>query len=326
MNKLNFDEDWRLPEFRSYYDYLSTNEPTCYFDDNRIFHRITSTEHPNIKVNNKKIFCSHIVKNAIVRMEEGMHWNDLGPLVTEETKKWNKLCGHKFENKRLQIRALSIVPYCGLVELSKNRTGYFDKQGIYHICNISDENIPLINRHCREWAGRGSDNYYYISDIDFRWNISDMILFGKAVRQLKEGDTWETFLSIAKNIQYQKNPDRRSKTQKWLDEIGMGEVIAGIEGPLFKRDSENKKTNTFDYIEVILYFLHRPNIKETIKTNHKKFTQIAAKQVSESKQFQAKGVPVNFLQLSDVRFNRNSYSLRFIYELKKEVQEILKNE
>ena len=308
-NQKPWEDDWTfdMPEFRSFYNYGRKDAAIEYFDENRIFHRMTDTNAANIK--NEVPHCrlgihDLIFHRALNEMREGMTWCDLYELIRKIRKEDQKKRDQVWHNMRLNPDEFEFKPYYGLSKLSNNKTGYFDENGIYHIVKLNGLSIHLENTiSICENRNILYDRYstYYIGS-------NNAAMFRKVVRQLKEGDTWEIFCTMAREFRNQK-PDPKPK-----DEIA--ECIGKIGDVKIQRNPGNNNKKTFDFIQIVLYLVRKENMPEILKKYKHMFQQIATEKVTTSKIFQQYKVPENFLKCSSIRYNKQYNELRFTYELK----------
>lgn len=231
---------------------------------------------------------------------------------------------------RLPVEKLTFIPnhvlpiiHCRYIDGSGEfvKIRYFDQNGIFHIKTYEGKNIPPnihgITRHAITFSvgdelivpGTFYHVYFSYSTIQianqfFREESPNVYLFKSVVKKMKEGDTWEHFVSLCEEAQFNPKFER---------------LLSKIEPPVFERIPENKKKNTFDFIRIEVRI---NNIYEnrdlTMKAIRKYKPQIFDRVLSHlenNRSFQKYGVPINFLKLTNLMFTQQDI-LIFIFELK----------
>lgn len=86
-----------------------------------------------------------------------------------------------------------------------------------------------------------------------------------------------------------------------------------------ERATENKDTNTFDFIrlEYVLYTgVKKEDVLKDVREHTRKYVDCATEYIASQKKFQKFGVPVNVLRLAKATLTRDM-TLEFLFELKK---------
>lgn len=75
------------------------------------------------------------------------------------------------------------------------------------------------------------------------------------------------------------------------------DFVLSVYRPVFRREAGNKKTNTFDFIDIEMLVRSSDADKNKVKEHQQEIFDKAIHKIQESKQFQKYGVPVNILHM-----------------------------
>ena len=97
-------------------------------------------------------------------------------------------------------------------------------------------------------------------------------------------------------------------------------LVQSISAPVYERVPENTNEATFDYIRMTVglpryQFDSWETLQDEVKKYQPEIYQRVIQTLENDRQFKRYGVPINFLNLSDVIFLRD-FSMEFIFELK----------
>lgn len=203
-----------------------------------------------------------------------------------------------------------------------------------------------LNRNwdCRYYALRHRKEKIYFFDKDFIWRsipienaVSQKIkginyidgnvekLFGrdsnrnvtkKIMCRLKEGDHITRLLSLAETIVVcQRTHEECVAERKSQSEVD--QFVISIRKPEIYRAANNKRTATFDFVEIfVLVRSEFPDKISFIKNHQKELVQLVIQKIQEDKKFQKFGVPVSVLRLTDLRLLQGD-TIRYLFEIKK---------
>ena len=94
--------------------------------------------------------------------------------------------------------------------------------------------------------------------------------------------------------------------------------IYKIERPIFERETDNLKPNTFDFIRIRLSIASErkyPNRKQFVKDNLRDIAIIALTKIKDTKSYQKYGIPVNYLKLENAAITIDN-QLELVFGLK----------
>lgn len=94
--------------------------------------------------------------------------------------------------------------------------------------------------------------------------------------------------------------------------------IYKIERPIFERETDNLKPNTFDFIRIRLSIASErkyPNRKQFVKDNLRDIATIALTKIKDTKSYQKYGIPVNYLKLENASITIDN-QLELVFGLK----------
>ena len=94
---------------------------------------------------------------------------------------------------------------------------------------------------------------------------------------------------------------------------------AHIAPPIYERVPENTNEDTFDHIRMIVglpcYKFSWEALQAEVKKYHREIYELVIQKLEKDRKFKRYGVPINFLQLSDVTLLRD-WSMELIIELR----------
>lgn len=142
----------------------------------------------------------------------------------------------------------------------------------------------------------------------------NMNVWHKAVSQFEVGMTLKECISLflqtklAHNVPQELPPIER--------------LIQYIAPPIYERVSGNSNETTFDYIRMTVglpryQFNSWEALKNEVKRNQHEIYKRVVQKLENDRQFKKYGIPINFLQLSNVMLLRD-FSMEFIFELKEQ--------
>lgn len=128
------------------------------------------------------------------------------------------------------------------------------------------------------------------------------------ISTLSEGETIETFYKELEKVEEIKKPVRHKEIEKF---------ITRIEKPMFMRDPENGRKNSFDFIviEVNIATTFQNKI-QYIKDNKGEIINMVVSKLENDSSFKKYGVPINFLKLSSMKLRERYNYIQFVFELK----------
>lgn len=83
------------------------------------------------------------------------------------------------------------------------------------------------------------------------------------------------------------------------------DFVLSVDRPRFRRDVDNKKRNTFDFIDIDMVIRSTDASKEKVKANKEEIFKKALAKLETSKPFQKYGVPINFLKMYQFAVHRD---------------------
>ena len=106
----------------------------------------------------------------------------------------------------------------------------------------------------------------------------------------------------------------------------LDQLVQEISPPVFEREPGNNNMGTFDRIRVTVglpryQFPSWAALRGEVKKHQREIYQLVLAKIENDWRFKRYGVPVNFLNLSDVTLLRY-YSLEFIFELNEEMEPV----
>ncbi len=179
------------------------------------------------------------------------------------------------------------------------KTYYFNKDEVYSL----DKKSELFPNE-----GRPKFGIFRIYDE----TCFNMNVWSKAASQFEVGMTLKECIKIFLQTELVHNvPQEPSPIDR---------LVQYITPPIFERVPENSNKSTFDYIHITVGLpTYQYDSWETLRNEVKKYRKEIYKRVvqklAKNRQFKTYGVPINFLNLSDVMLLRD-FSIKFIFELK----------
>lgn len=140
------------------------------------------------------------------------------------------------------------------------------------------------------------------------------IRFASVASRIREGAALDDIVSLYVEIPAILG-EIKEKTVKKLP----APYVCHIRPIRIERATENKDTNTFDFIrlEYVLYTdVKKEDVLKDVREHTRKYVDCATECIASQKKFQKFGVPVNVLRLTKVTLTRDM-TLEFLFELKK---------
>lgn len=169
----------------------------------------------------------------------------------------------------------------------------------------------LGGRPTRFWG----DTRLTASLIEKSCGISiNRIRFASVASRIQEGAALDDIVSLYVEIPAILE-EIKEKTVKKLP----APYVCHIRPIRIERATENKDTNTFDFIrlEYVLYTgVKKEDVLKDVREHTRKYVDCATEYIASQKKFQKFGVPVNVLRLAKATLTRDM-TLEFLFELKK---------
>lgn len=169
----------------------------------------------------------------------------------------------------------------------------------------------LGGRPTRFWG----DTRLTASLIEKSCGISiNRIRFASVASRIQEGAALDDIVSLYVEIPAILE-EIKGKTVKKLP----APYVCHIRPIRIERATENKDTNTFDFIrlEYVLYTgVKKEDVLKDVREHTRKYVDCATEYIASQKKFQKFGVPVNVLRLAKATLTRDM-TLEFLFELKK---------
>ena len=145
-------------------------------------------------------------------------------------------------------------------------------------------------------------NYYQLIGIR-----NDQLLFRKALKQMKEGDTLEYFLDLCSSVHF----DINIEPMAWIDRF-----ISQIEQPNIERETGNFNKKTFDFIRIRVHLNDlNVNTKQAVREHYYEILDRALTKITKNRSFQNYNVPINALKATKVTLTQQKV-LEILFELK----------
>jgi hypothetical protein len=183
------------------------------------------------------------------------------------------------------------------------------------------------------------ENYgrcYYEDGSFFQYEAGDEkfngLLFAHFRTLIREGDTYEDMKKKLETAiwKYFDSESRKKvhKTESYKSwyETSIDRFITKIESPIFVREPENQDKDTFDFIKMYANIISDwPDKRKYIIANKKYIFQMVLDKLSTNKSFLRFGVPIGCLACTSL-MEREDATLEFIFEIKKELREVLEDD
>lgn len=189
----------------------------------------------------------------------------------------------------------------------KDEVYYFDEQGVYRrtLINEINETVKM--------------NLFNIFG-DIRWDkfTNYSLIFGnlnkrsidEIIGKLNEGDSIETFYEQLSTVKTTKRISRPQGIERFITKIGK---------PMFIREPENDRKNSFDFISIEANIVANweQDRMQYIKENKDKIIDMVISKLEKDRSFKRYGIPINFLKLSKITLRPKCNYIQFVFELKK---------
>ena len=210
------------------------------------------------------------------------------------------------KKKRLDVKKFAIKANTALTgtSYSKKKVCFFDEDMLFRVLPLEDAYGKV-----KSVIARNDGSYFSLFERGVLIGNNDLVLFYKAISQMKDGDTYERFLSVCQNVKYEVH---NAKPTPWLDRF-----IAEIEKPYIERETDNFKKGTFDFIRVRVHLNHlQVNTKDAVQKYYPQIVELVINIIAQNKAYQKYNVPVNYLRVTSAVLTRQRV-LEIIFELKK---------
>lgn len=189
----------------------------------------------------------------------------------------------------------------------KDEVYYFDEQGVYRrtLINEINETVKM--------------NLFNIFG-DIRWDkfTNYSLIFGnlnkrsidEIIGKLNEGDSIETFYEQLSTVKTTKRISMPQGIERFITKIGK---------PMFIREPENDRKNSFDFISIEANIVANweQDRMQYIKENKDKIIDMVISKLEKDRSFKRYGIPINFLKLSKITLRSKCNYIQFVFELKK---------
>ncbi len=184
------------------------------------------------------------------------------------------------------------------------KTYYFSEDEVYTLDKES-ERFP--------YEGRLRFNIFKVWDTCF-----NSAVWTKAATGFQPGMSLRECIGVFLDTQIEERPPRAPSP--------LGQLVQEISPPVFEREPENNNMGTFDRIRVTVglpryQFPSWAALRGEVKKHQREIYQLVLAKIENDRGFKRYGVPVNFLNLSDVTLLRD-YSLEFIFELREKKEPV----
>lgn len=198
--------------------------------------------------------------------------------------------------KRLDSSKIHFYPYYAYNLKSSRILIYFDDLQICHKIKGNDLSVTLQNRSIL------SNGTVFIPKHTFP---ADINLLENALGQMKEGDTWEQFLTYCDAASYH----IRTYTE-------VEKFVGSVERPRIEREKGNTNSKTFDFVSVTINLVRQSDVQTKIKKHFSELKHMAAEAIKKDRDIKRYGVPLSFLQLTSAKYSDYDCTITFHYELK----------
>lgn len=196
-----------------------------------------------------------------------------------------------------------------VLRIAENRVYYFDQSGVYTSMPLGEVSAnKQIKIHLFKIFGETCWDRYSNFSLIFG-NLNQKTLESMICR-FPEGGTIETFYEELENIEDIKDTRKRRSIERF---------VTKIDRPMFIRDPENDRKNTFDFILIDVNIVTEwdQDRMQYIKDNKDEIVYMVLSKLENSSTFKKYGIPINFLKLSSITPRLKCNYIQFVFELKK---------
>lgn len=271
-----------------------------YFDENGRFSIIERSllnkiAFPNIKIpsrnNHIKVEIAGIteyeyIKFALNHLDVGDSFEKLIDILHSQETKKNFLVNYVIKGK-------------------DTKSYFFNEKGIFSSLPYSESVPPKYKNVVQEGKLKG----VWTKHIPLLWNNSSLERLKYIVNLLNVGDSFEKFCNLI---------DNPNITYPLSKQLGVNQFITSISQPNIRRSADNFNKNTFDFIDIEIFFkatMEKEAARSFILEHFHEIFDKAKEQLKKSIPFRKYGVSSNFLKCS-YKIDFASSSIHFIFSLK----------
>lgn len=190
----------------------------------------------------------------------------------------------------------------------RNEVYYFDENGIYR-CSPIDEINDTVKMNLFNIFGTTCWDRFANYTLIFG-NLNQRSL-EEIINNLNEGDSIKKFYEQLSTVKTIKGSERRPQ--------GVERFITKIKKPMFIKEPENYRKNSFDFIfiEANIITNWEKDRMQYIKENKDKIIDMVISKLEKNISFKKYGIPINFLKLSKITVSLKYNYIQFVFELKK---------